>query len=193
MAEKTSFLKRLLEVLPLSREFIPTEGEKEAALKRQTVGQRFEVPTEEQEAEKAGRFKQEFQKLQQQFLKSPTQEYLRTPGVPKNITPEEIIHLMYVGHNNGPGVMLYALDHGGCKLSEQPAAVAAYSTDFKAGDKQREDYAKDVPPEYAIQKWRKGDEVVAELKKDGVTDLYPPDGMNDDTCPRLTGIRALAP
>ena len=90
MAEKTSFLKRLLEVLPLTREFIPTEGEKEAALKRQTVGQRFEVPTEEQEAEKAGRFKQEFQRLQEQFLKSPTQEYLRTPGVPKNITPEEI-------------------------------------------------------------------------------------------------------
>ena len=118
---------------------------------------------------------------------------IQTRCASQNITPEEIIHLMYVGHNNGPGVMLYALDHGGCKLSEQPAAVAAYSTDFKAGDKQREDYAKDVPPEYAIQKWRKGDEVVAELKKDGVTDLYPPDGMNDDTCPRLTGIRALAP
>lgn len=104
-----------------------------------------------------------------------------------NITVADAISLLYVGHNNGPGVMKHVINQvpkNGCTPGNIEAHVRGYY-ELRGGK------SRGVDTNWGVKKYLYGkNKGVPAAQKYGVTELYPKN-VNKELCPKTTKKRVL--
>ncbi len=98
----------------------------------------------------------------------------------KSIGFAETLVLLYIGHNNGPGVMNYVADGGGCDFKKMEELVGKYYKTHKSS----------VTLDHGLRKFNYALSVVLRYAKEyGADTAFPSDGLDNSICPIKTKKR----
>jgi hypothetical protein len=100
------------------------------------------------------------------------------------VKPSEAIVLLYIGHNNGPGVQSYVLKNKGCDLTSMEKYVSSYY-DSNGGNKNGVSTAR------GIEKFKYGIKVGKLAETLGVKEVIVKNSNKNSLCPINTGKKVL--
>jgi len=98
---------------------------------------------------------------------------------------EDTILLLYVGHNNGSGVLKEVLKMGGCRGDDIRLKVRKFYDD--RGGKYL-----GIDTDWGERKYKVGKKVFKAAKSYGLKEIYPTGAKDTSLCPKDTGKKALA-